>query len=88
MDIVTGNDGQGAMLFLTASMEEEGTQASKEERSMEEDSEAGMTSESVDSSRKEDAIEVSRLTVRMKKATTSLQLDSEEEAQGQLLLGR
>jgi hypothetical protein len=34
MDIVTGNDGQGAMLLLTASMEEESAQASKEERNM------------------------------------------------------
>ncbi len=61
-------------------MEEESAQASKEERNMEEDSEAGTTFESADSSKKEDAIEVLRLTARMKKATTSLQLDSEEEA--------
>jgi hypothetical protein len=80
MDIVTGNDRQGAMLFSTASMEEESARASKVERNMEEDSKAGTTSESADSSRKEDAIEVLRLTARMKKATTSLQLDSEEEA--------
>ncbi len=80
MDIVMGNDGQGAMLFSTASMEEESAQASKEERNMEEDSKARTMSGSADSSRKEDAIEVLRLTARMKKATTSLQLDSEEEA--------
>jgi hypothetical protein len=61
-------------------MEEESAQASTEESNMEEDSEAGTTSERADSSRKEDAIEVSRLTARMKKATTSLQLNSEEEA--------
>ena len=53
MDIVTGNNGQGAMLFLTASMEEESAQASKEERKTEEDTDAGTTSESADSSRKE-----------------------------------
>ena len=53
MDIVTYNDGQGAMLFPTASMEEESTQASKEERKTEEDTDAGTTSESADSSRKE-----------------------------------
>ncbi len=47
---------------------------------MEEDSKARTTSESADSSRKKEAIEVLRLTARMKKATTSLQLDSEEEA--------
>ncbi len=80
MDIVAGNDGQGAMLFLMASMEEESTQASKEERNMEEDSKAGTTSESADPSRKEDAREVLRLTARMKNSTTRLQLDSEEEA--------
>jgi hypothetical protein len=80
MDIVTGNNEQGAMLFSTASIEEESARASKEERNMEEDSKAGTTSESADFSRKEDAIEVLRLTARMKKATTSLQLDSEEEA--------
>ena len=80
MDIVTCNDGQGAMLFSTASMEEESTQASNEERKMEEDSDAGMTSKSADSSRKEEAKEVSYFTARMKKATTRLQLDSEEEA--------
>ena len=80
MDIVTCNDGQGAMLFLTASMEEESVQASKEERKTEEDSDAGTTSESTASSRKEEAKEVSHLTTKMKKATTLLQIDSEEEA--------
>jgi hypothetical protein len=80
MDIVTGNDWQGAMLFSTASMEEESARASKEERNMEEDSKAGTTSKSTDSSSKEDTIGVSCLTARMEKATTSLQLDSEEEA--------
>ena len=82
MDIVTGNDRQGAMLFSMASMEEGSARASKEERNMEEDSKAGTTSKtkSTSSSSKEDAIEVSRLAARMEKATTSLQLDSEEEA--------
>jgi hypothetical protein len=80
MDINTCNDGQGAMLFLTASMEEESTQASNEEKKTEEDSDAGMTSESADSSRKEVAKEVLYLTAKMKKATARLQLDSEEEA--------
>jgi hypothetical protein len=80
MVIVTGNDGQGAMLFLMASMEEESARASEEERNMEEDFKAGTTSKSAESSRKEDAIEVSCLTARIKKATTSLQLDTEEEA--------
>jgi hypothetical protein len=51
MDIITGNDGQGSMLFLTASMEEESAQASKEERNTDEDSNAGMTSKSADPSR-------------------------------------
>ncbi len=50
MDIVTCNDGQGAMLFSTTSMEEESAQASKEERKTEEDSNVRMTSESADSS--------------------------------------
>jgi hypothetical protein len=67
MDIVTGNDGQGAMLFLTASMEEGSAMASEEERNMEGDSKAGTTSDSADSSSKEDVIEVSRLTARMEK---------------------
>jgi hypothetical protein len=80
MDIVTGNDGQGAMLFLTASTEEGSARASTEERNMEEDSKAGTTSESADSLSKEDVLEVSRLTARMEKATASLQLGSEEEA--------
>jgi hypothetical protein len=80
MDIVTGNDGQGAKLFLTASMEKESARASEEERNMEEDSKAGTTSKSADSSSKEDVIEVLRLTARMEKATASLQLGSEEEA--------
>ena len=80
MDIVTGNDEQGAMLFSAASMEEESAQASKEERKMEEDSDAGTTSESADPSWKEGDKEVLHLTAKMKKATTLLQLDSEEEA--------
>jgi hypothetical protein len=80
MDIVTGNGRQGAMPFSTASMEEGSARASKEERNMEEDSKAGTTSKSADSSSKEDNIEVSRLTARMEKATTSLQLGLEEEA--------
>jgi hypothetical protein len=80
MDIVTCNNGQGAMLFSTASMEDESTQASNEERKMEEDSDAGMTSKSADSSRKEEAKEVLYFTARMKKATTRLQLDSEDKA--------
>ncbi len=79
MDIVTGNDGQGDMLFSTASMEEGSARASEAESNMEEDSKAGMTSESADSSSKGDVIEVSRLTARMEKATASLQLRSEEE---------
>ena len=58
MDIVMGNNGQGAMLFLMASMEEESAHASKEESNMEEDSKARTTFESADSSRKEDTTEV------------------------------
>jgi hypothetical protein len=80
MDIVTGNNGQGAMLFSTASMEEGRARASEEERNMEEDSKAGTTSKSADSLSKEDVLEVLRLTARMEKATTSLQLGLEEEA--------
>jgi hypothetical protein len=79
MDIVTGNEGQGAMLFSTASMEEESAHASKEGKDMEEDPEVGAKSESEDSSWKEEAEEVSHLTVKMTKATTLLQLDSDEE---------
>jgi hypothetical protein len=80
MDIVTCNDGQGAMLFSRAPMEEESAQASKEERKTEEDSNAGTTSKSADLSRKEEAKEVLHLTAKRKKATTLLQLDSEENA--------
>ncbi len=47
---------------------------------MEEDSKAGTTSKSADSSSLEDVLEVSRLTTRMEKPTASLQLGSEEEA--------
>ncbi len=79
MNIVKGNDGQGAMLFLTASMEEESAHASKEGSNMEEDPEAGAQLESKDSSWKEGAKEVSHLMAKMKKATTLLQLDSDKE---------
>jgi hypothetical protein len=80
MDIVKGNDGQGAMLFSTASMEEEIAHTSKEERSMEEDPKVGAHLESNDPSWKEGAKEVSHLMAKMKKATTLLQLESDEEA--------
>ncbi len=79
MDLVMCNDGQEAMLFLMASMEEESAQASKEERKTEEDFDARTMSKSADFSRKEEAKDVSHLTAKMKKATTLLQLDSEEE---------
>ena len=65
MDIVKGNDGQGAMLFLTASMEEESARTSKEGRSMEEDPEDRANLESNDSSWKEGAKEVTHLTAKM-----------------------
>ena len=80
MDIVTGNDGHGAMLFLTASMEEDRLHASKEGTdNMEEDFEAMATSGSEDYPWKEEAKEVSQLTAEMSKATTQIQFDSEEE---------
>ena len=68
------------MLFSTSSMEEESAQSSKEEGKMEEDSDTGTTSKSEDPSWKEGDEEVLHLMAKMKKATTLLQLDSEEEA--------
>ena len=68
------------MLFSTSSMEEESAQSSKEEGKMEEDSDTGTTSKSEDPSWKESDEEVLHLMAKMKKATTLLQLDSEEEA--------
>jgi len=80
MDIVTGNDGHGAMLFSKASMEELRLHASTEGTdNMEEDFEAKATSGSEDYSWKDEAKEVSQLTAEISKATTQIQFESEEE---------
>jgi hypothetical protein len=79
MDILKGDNNQGAVLFLTASMVEESVQASQEENNMEEDSKEGEKSECLDESWQEDAREVSQLTAKIKKATSLLQLSSNEE---------
>jgi hypothetical protein len=71
MDILKGNDKQGAMVFSTASMEEESAQTSKDESNTEEDSK--------DKSWQEDGSEVAQLTAKMRKATALLQLNSDKE---------
>jgi len=79
MDIVTGGN-QGAMLLLTASMEERSRGTSKEGSDSEEDPDEGLPSDSNDSTwQEEGAKEVSNLTAKMKSATSLLRLNSEDE---------
>ena len=81
MDIVMGNQGKGAMLLSTASMEEGADNAEKQgDVDMEENAEVGSQTDSDDPSWNEDSKEDAQLTEKMTKATNHLQLDSEEES--------
>ena len=80
MDIVTGENKQAAMLLSTASMEEESRDTNKGGSDLDTGNDDGSKSESNDSTwKEEEAEEVSRLTTKMKTATSLLHLGSEDE---------
>ncbi len=80
MDILHSNGKHGAMLFVTASMEEMSELASKGEGDMEEDSANSKKSESTDKKEwQEEEKEASYLTAKMNMATARLHLGSDEE---------